>query len=744
MARKNNFLLGFGERLTAAVEVPSGGGDKNPPYSFSEARTSLANWLTTTVASFDSLSRDATPNDQVVGVITMHPRYLSKSDFPSDLLAATGLRAVGSKTVKVRPRNWGIEKHPDEAFTEAIYVAGSREQYRKWSSQIKRWPEDVRGAEALSHIERLGAFEASSKLRGFTDAEVGKGIMEVVLHNSGDQRIVEAFAEFVLRRGGEPLRRYRRDIRGLTFFPIRMAYSKATEIAQFSFVRVARPMPMLRPLSPLILRGLKTSPKATIPQSGPVDPSVKAVIFDGGLPTLSRAALSRWVQYVEPANIGEPVPAMEEHGLAVTSALLFGHANEAEPLETPLCSVDHVRVIDAATGKDGDLKYLDVLERILEHLDANPRYEFVNISLGPRLPVEDDEVTEWTAALDERFAAGRALATVAVGNDGNADAVSNLNRIQPPSDGVNVLAIGSATSIGASWGRCGYSCTGPGRSPGYVKPDGLSFGGVESELFNVLDTTLSVSGAMGTSLSAPFALRSAASVKVQLGTRLSPLAIRALMIQRADPGIHARPEVGWGRFEVDLERLITCDDDESLVVYQGVLPVGEHLRAPIPVPDFELRGKITLTSTLVIAPEVDPEFPSAYTRSGLEVAFRPHSERYSSYPDGRQSAHPKTRSFFSASNLYGSADGSMREPMYKWEPCLRHTERLFATSLKEPCLDIYYHHRQSGRTADLPQPIPYALVVSLKGPKNPDLYSGTVRAYANILVPLKPRIRLTV
>ena len=38
MARKNNFLLGFGERLTAKVEVPSGGGDKNPPYAFSTAR----------------------------------------------------------------------------------------------------------------------------------------------------------------------------------------------------------------------------------------------------------------------------------------------------------------------------------------------------------------------------------------------------------------------------------------------------------------------------------------------------------------------------------------------------------------------------------------------------------------------------------------------------------------------------------------------------------------------------------
>jgi hypothetical protein len=743
MAQRNNFLLGFGERLTAKVEVPSGGGDKNPPYVFSTARSRVENWLTTSIASFDSLPADAAPNDEVVGVLTLHPRYVSKSDFPRELLEATGLRAVGSKIERVRPEQWGIEKHPDEAYTEALYVAGSRTRFREWQAQLPRWPETHKGADTLTHIERFGAFEASSKLRGLTGDLDREGVLEVVLHNSGDQRIVEAFAAYVLRHGGEPLRKYRRDIRGLTFFPVRTAFARAEEIARYSFVRVARPMPALRPSSPFLVRSMPTSPRATIPQTGPVDPTVKAVVFDGGLPMLSRAALSRWVQHIEPVSIGPAVPELENHGLAVTSALLFGQADQAAPLDTPLFSVDHVRVLDAASGGNGDVMCLDVLDRILNHLDANPTYEFVNISLGPRLPVEDDDVTEWTAALDERFAAGCAVATVATGNDGEADSDLKLNRIQPPSDGVNVLSIGSATSAGSTWRRCAYSCVGPGRSPGFVKPDGLAFGGQVAEPFNVLDGSLSLSGVQGTSVASPLALRASASVKVQLGTTLSPLAIRALMVHRADPGSHHRSEVGWGRFEGDFERLITCDDDESLVVYQGALPVGEHLRALIPMPDFEMKGMVNLTASLVIAPEVDPEFPGAYTRSGLEVSFRPHSEKYTEYPDGKVSSHPKTRSFFSATNLYGADESSMREAMYKWEPCLRHTEHLRASSLKEPCFDVYYHHRQGGRAADLPQPIPYALIVSLKSPKNPELYNGTVRAYSNILVALKPRVRLT-
>ena len=744
MARKNNFLLGFGERLTANVEVPSGGGDKNPPYPFVRAKQRLVEWLTTSLERFDSLDADAAPNDEVVGLLTLHPRYVSKSDFPSDLLMATGLRAIGSKSQKIKPEQWGVEKHPEEAYTEVLYVAGKREQFRHWQTNLPEWSEIHSGSEAISHIENFTAFEAPTKLRGFLTGEDREGVLEIALHNSGDQRIVEAFSAYVLKHGGEPLRKYRRDVRGLTFLPVRAPFSHAEEIARYSFVRVARPMPSLRPMVPSIARSLTTIPRVTIPQSGPVDPTVKAVVFDGGLPELSRAALSRWVRYIEPAGIGQAVPQLEEHGLAVTSALLFGSLKPGDTLETPLASVDHVRVLDADSGRNGDVLCLDVLDRILNHLDANPTYEFVNISLGPRLPAEDEEVTEWTATLDDRFAAGHAVTTVASGNDGEADSDLKLNRIQPPSDGVNVLSVGSASSAGSSWTRAPHSCVGPGRSPGYVKPDGLAFGGDVAEPFFVLDAALGTNGVQGTSVASPLALRSCTSVKVQLGTALSPLAIRALMIHRASPSSHDRAEVGWGRFEADLERLITCDDDESVVVYKGTLPVGEHLRAPIPMPDTGLSWKVHLTASLVIAPEVDPEYPASYTRSGLEVAFRPHSDKFTEYENGKTSAHPKTRSFFCAGNLYGPDESPMREASYKWEPCLRHTETLLASSLKDPCFDIYYHHRQSGRAADLPLPIPYALVVSLKSPKTPDLYNATVRAYSNVLVPLRPQIRITV
>ncbi|WP_338125545.1 hypothetical protein [Pseudomonas proteolytica] len=90
------------------------------------------------------------------------------------------------------------------------------------------------------------------------------------------------------------------------------------------------------------------------------------------------------------------------------------------------------------------------------------------------------------------------MATVAVGNDGD---ITGADRIQPPGDMVNALAVGSADTSGKKWKRASYSCIGPGRSPGYVKPDGVAFGGSDTETFKVFNPLLgSTVGVQGTRL----------------------------------------------------------------------------------------------------------------------------------------------------------------------------------------------------------------------------------------------------
>jgi hypothetical protein len=141
-------------------------------------------------------------------------------------------------------------------------------------------------------------------------------------------------------------------------------------------------------------------------------------------------------------------------------------------------------VLDAAPGQDPRELY-EVLERIQTVL-SQQRYHLVNLSLGPILPIDDDDVHAWTAVIDELLATRDTLATIAVGNTGESDAAAGLNRIEVPADCVNALAIGACDSQDAGWQRATYSSIGPGRSPGLIKPDFVAFGGSLARPFLVI------------------------------------------------------------------------------------------------------------------------------------------------------------------------------------------------------------------------------------------------------------------
>lgn len=161
----------------------------------------------------------------------------------------------------------------------------------------------------------------------------------------------------------------------------------------------------------------------------------------------------------------------------------------------------------------------------------------------------------------------------------------------------------------------------------------------------------------------------------------------------------------------------------------------------MPLPDGLIKGKISISATLLIAPEVDPEHPGAYTRSGLEIAFRPNSKRFRiDKKNGKQPKHAKTRPSFTPKNMY-RAELQVREEG-KWEPCRKYSDRLLPTSFDQPAFDIYYHHRESARRANDPRPIPYAFIIGIHAPKTRDFYARLVRTYSHILVPLRPSIQI--
>ena len=121
------------------------------------------------------------------------------------------------------------------------------------------------------------------------------------------------------------------------------------------------------------------------------------------------------------------MPDYEEHGLAVTSAFLFGPLSPVRFPEKPFVRVNHVRVLDVNSGRQGPAGYelYDVIERITSHLDQNEEwYSLVNLSIGPDISVSDDDVSYWTAALDQRFTSSQFIPAIAAGNSGLLDATS--------------------------------------------------------------------------------------------------------------------------------------------------------------------------------------------------------------------------------------------------------------------------------------------------------------------------------
>ncbi|MCA9031660.1 MAG: hypothetical protein KDA66_12680, partial [Planctomycetaceae bacterium] len=70
MAKKPNFLLGNGHRLTSPVSVPKGMEPKDPPYALAESKGRLAQQFAATVTQLASLPEEACPDGFSVALLT--------------------------------------------------------------------------------------------------------------------------------------------------------------------------------------------------------------------------------------------------------------------------------------------------------------------------------------------------------------------------------------------------------------------------------------------------------------------------------------------------------------------------------------------------------------------------------------------------------------------------------------------------------------------------------------------------
>lgn len=726
-------MLGRGERLTEPIAPPPSMMDKHSPYTFDEAVQRLTPELESTATKLADLPAAACPSGQTVAAVTLHPSYVAKSYYPRALFDELQVEPIGSKEVLIRPEKWTRQGPPETVRSTTIFVKGDLQAFAGLAAKLGQLSPSSTAGKDVVKIESIGPIVDVERVKPIHSDQTNLDL-EIVLHTNSSRDssfILDGFRNYLAELGIDADMERRLYADGLCFMPLQAPRNKLQEIAKYSFLRVVREMPKMRPI-------LRSSPglsfDVSLPTAEPVDPGISVAVFDGGMP--DNTVLEPWVRRHDVPGLGAAEHDNLLHGTAVTGALLFGPLKSGINPDRPYCHVDHYRVLD-----DQPEDEFTVINRIKDILESS-NYSYVNLSLGPDLPIEDDDVNLWTAVLDELFMKKKILATIATGNDGDEDETSGNARIQPPSDAVNALAIGAADSTGDNWRRADYSSYGPGRAPGIIKPDAVCFGGSPNEPFQLIDAfnQSTTTQGVGTSFASPAALRTALGIRAYFGDTLSPIALKTLLLHAAEKGGHERKHCGWGRIPTDFKSIVATSGDSVRVVYQGSLSPAEWINVPIPMPPGALAGMVTIKATLCYFTETDPQDPVNYTKAGMEIRFRPHAGKRKN--EGQ--LYPDSKAFFQKGE-FSLFDDELNYNAHFWETTLSASKTMRGSSLSEPVFNLHYNARDGGARVDSTAPsVEYALVVTVQAKRHTDLYQQVSNRYRTQLETMRPIIQIPV
>ena len=728
--KKINYLIGNAELLTKQVPGPKRKMDKVPLYSADEIKTRLIPQLNKLIESSNNLNNELCPKDLTVSAITLHPSFIAKTAFPSKFLRSFGGVNLGSKSTKILPDKWNKVAAPEETPTTKLFIAVKRSQLSEFKNSLEELTDEDALITDLEKIWDIEFVQPDSKIKN--NPEQVQGYFEIGLHllPSGDTEFIKReFIKFAQKLGLEIRADLAIGISNLWFVPCVGDENLVHELAKFSFVRVIRPIPTLRSFTP-IFKALPISANISIAKQKPLDSSIKVAILDGGLPETH--ILEPWVKNYKLAdNTAKDHEDGLSHGLGVTSAFLFGPLKPGLINTKPYSYVDHHRVVDSKIIYENPLELYRTLNHI-EDILLSRQYEFLNLSLGPNLPIDDDEIHPWTSLIDSYLADGETFLTIAAGNNGESDLEAGLCRIQVPSDCINALSVGASTHIDSHWKKASYSAIGPGRSPGRIKPDLLAFGGSPDQYFHIPHELNSsqIVPTCGTSFSAPYLLRSAVGIRAVLGEQVSLMAIKALLIHNSIKNDESKNHIGWGKIPENLNDFIVSPDGVVKILYQGELNPGKYLNVPLPIPSDGINGMISMKATCCIACDTDPQDSAMYTKAGITIKWNPKIGKGS-------------QPFFKQTTF--ATEAELRSDAGKWETVLHNQVNKRGSSMEEPAFELHYSARENGADAgSRARPIKYAFLVTIEAPKNQDIFTDILNEYSHILSEIEPQIDLPI
>lgn len=740
--RQRPLLVG-GERLASPVTLARGGGKPYHPFTEEQARERLAPRATALRENAEAIPPEFRA-DRVVFQADMLANYLANSHFPSSLLNHLGLQPLGSRTIE--GEHHGRARDPEPRQSKSLVLAADADALRQMERFLSEQPSGRTARAAMNEIPRISDLRIATErevvlLRDPIDmTQVAADLVafEAVLHPnpmsgqavSENDSVYKKWLAFVASLDGEVREHAARPVGRLTFVPVRMPAHRAPEAAAFNPLRALRPMPVLRPRPTFTRSAARVQPPAS---TTPVS-NVEVAVFDGG----ADSSQSLFHGCVTEADLisGPAKPDEAAHGDVVTSTLLYGLTSDGEALEQPPAKVTHYRSLALHMPADRDLYWL--LDKIVEVVKSSAPH-IVNLSIGPDRRVEDDtEPDRWTTELDKLAYEYGTCFLVAVGNNGQQDAATGLNRVMVPADMANGLAVGACNvpCPDGPWKRADYSAVGPGRSTARVRPAVVAFGGAAGQPFRLLGGDGTVYDDCGTSYATPLVGNSLLRLTAELGAdRATSNNFRAFAVHFASMPEGAdgpSDESGWGRALGNYSRILECSQNEVHVLYEGVLERDRVMSHRLPFPDGLTGFNLEMAATLAITAPTDAAEPPEYTEACLEPTFRPHQRKYVYIVDGK----PKTvdiatdkdkidqyhgagiaASHSAKSKPLGNPTRHETEAREagKWETVRKFGPFVMQSrSLYQPTIDLAYLHRQEGLLIQTPDPIEYSMLITLR------------------------------
>jgi len=447
-------LLRNGEKLAHKLKRKRGGGEKFHPRTFEQAKKVLAP-MTKTLRSEAETMPAGLRGERIVFEAELLPNYLAASYSPKNLRAIADLVPVGSKAARGVRRTRKGDK-PDEP-TKSVLFAGTVDSVQRLDDLLQQPASDIDEdvQDDIIKFERISLASPERVIKrpseNVEQAADGQKGWEAVLHPPVDingevtlsarDLVLRRWSEWLEKLGGSMHADFVRAVGNLLFMPISLDPGQLEHAARFNPLRVLRPMPRMRNIGGELR---SVDPGDTAPSVPTVADAPKAniAIFDGGVDA-NHPLLAPFVTQVDLTSAA-PAQVCENHGTLVTSAALYGHIELGKGLQEPPSSVDHFRVLPRPPHVSAIDEVYWVTDQVEAILRGSP-HKLAVLSYGPDETVdEDSEPHRFTATLDRiAYLEGITIA-VAAGNNGQAErSPLGLDRVQPPSDGVNVLGVGS-------------------------------------------------------------------------------------------------------------------------------------------------------------------------------------------------------------------------------------------------------------------------------------------------------------